>query len=163
MEEKVNELDEKISSVATSDFTASGQKFSKPFFLFDRKGDFAHAFSKSYQEFSKEKQPDSGDILSRIAKCEADIGQNEVEINRISSDTITLKQELISELDYRQSISNDRFAALENTQSSAKSMDQVEMDNIWDQLEVVSKKVCKFFLRKSVSRACIILTILLGG
>ena len=101
--------------------------------------------------------------MSRIAKCEADISQNEVEINRISSDAITLKQELISELDYRQSISNDRFAALENTQSSAKSMDQVEMDNIWDQLEVVSKKVCKFFLRKSVSRACIILTILLGG
>ena len=54
------------------------------------------------------------------------------------------KQEVISELDYRQSISNDRFAALENTQSSAKSIDQVEMDNIWDQLEIVNKKVYIF-------------------
>ena len=83
--------------------------------------------------------------MSRIAQCEADIRENEVEINRVSSDALTLKQELISELDYRQSISNDRFAALENTQSSAKSLDQVEMDNIWDQLEIVSKKVSTFF------------------
>ena len=83
--------------------------------------------------------------MSRIAQCEADIRENEVEINRVSSDALTLKQELISELDYRQSISNDRFAALENTQSSAKSLDQVEMDNIWDQLEIVSKKVCNLF------------------
>ena len=82
--------------------------------------------------------------MSRIAKCESDISQNEVEISRISSDALKLKQELISELDYRQSISNDRFAALENTQSSAKSIDQVEMDNIWDQLEIVSKKVDNF-------------------
>ena len=80
--------------------------------------------------------------MSRIAKCEADISQNEVEIDRISSDALALKQELISELDYRQSISNDRLAALESTQSSSKSMDQVEMDNIWDQLELVTKKVC---------------------
>ena len=80
--------------------------------------------------------------MSRIAKCEADISQNEVEIDRISSDALALKQELISELDYRQSISNDRLAALESTQSSSKSMDQVEMDNIWDQLELFTKKVC---------------------
>ena len=98
-----------------------------------------------YQEFFKEKQPVSDDIFSRISQCEADIRENEVEINRISSDAVTLKQELISELDYRQSISNDRFAALEKTQSSAKSMDQVEMDNIWDQLEIVRKKVCNLF------------------
>ena len=104
-----------------------------------------HAFSKGYLDFFKEKQPVSGDILSRIAQCEADIRENEVEINIVSSDALTLKQELISELDYRQSISNDRFAALENTQSSAKSLDQVEMDNIWDQLEIVSKKVCNLF------------------
>ena len=87
--------------------------------------------------------------MSRIAQCEADIRENEVVINRVSSDALTLKQELISELDYRQSISNDRFAALENTQSSAKSLDQIEMDNIWDQLEIVSKKVSTF-LRISI-------------
>ena len=57
--------------------------------------------------------------MSRIAKCEADIGQNAVEIDRISSDALTMRQGLISEMDYRQSIYNDRFAALEsaNTQS----------------------------------------------
>ena len=79
----------------------------------------------------------------------------------------SLKQELINRIDYQQGINNNRFAALENTPSLeasiAKSIDQVEMDNIWDQLEVVSKKVSKFFFRKSASRACIILTILLGG
>ena len=142
LEEKVNELDEKLSSVATNDFTVSGQKFKKET---PTESYSVHAFSKGYLDFFKEKQPVSGDILSRIAQCEADIRENEVEINRVSSDALTLKQELISELDYRQSISNDRFAALENTQSSAKSLDQVEMDNIWDQLEIVSKKVCNLF------------------